>query len=105
MLDQIRKCFQDGRIIWRQHALSRMLEREISRADVQLTIDEGELIETYPETHPYPTYLVLGYSRGQPLHVVLALDSSKETAYIITAYIPSTAHFSDDFKTRKRGEQ
>ena len=102
MLDQIRKCFQDGRIIWRQHALSRMLEREISRADVQLAINEGEVIETYPETHPYPTCLIMGYSRGQPLHIVLALDGPNETAYIITAYIPSTAHFSEDFKTRKR---
>jgi len=79
-----------------------MLERKISRADVQLAIYEGELIETYPEAHPYPTYLILGYSRGQPLHIVLALDNPNETAYIITAYVPSTAHFSDDFKTRKR---
>ena len=39
-----------------------MVERDISRLDVFRCIEEGEIIEDYPNAFPYPCSLVFGYA-------------------------------------------
>ena len=64
----------ESKILWTQHCLQRMQERDISRADVKNGIATGEIIEDYPDTK----------------------------IYIITAYYPDTKKFEDDLKTRRK---
>ena len=78
-----------------------MLERGVSRRDVFDVLLSGEQIEEYPEDTPFPSALFLGWTGQEPLHVVVALDSTTEQAYIITTYRPDLDHFEGDFKTRK----
>ncbi len=40
----------ESKILWTQHCLQRMQERDISRADVKNGIATGEIIEDYPDT-------------------------------------------------------
>ena len=99
-LEVYQKLCMDSCIIWTQHCLERMQERDISRADVKHTIAVGEIIEDYPDDYPNPSCLIFGHSvSGRVLHVVAGCDGSK--VYIITAYYPDTRKFNSDLKTRK----
>lgn len=90
-----------GAIEWNRHALERMMERGISRRDVIEVILSGEPIEEYVADYPYPSVLMLGNSDGAALHVVVSFNSEQGTLYVITAYVPDTMHFLDDYKTRR----
>lgn len=48
----------------RQHAAQRMLERNISVADVLVVVNSGETIENYPEDMPFPSRLTLRMDRA-----------------------------------------
>jgi len=101
MIDSIRSAFRVGQVTWRLHALQRMLERNISRADVARAIENGEIIETYPDGKPFPAGLCLGFSAERPIHVVLAWDAEAQAVYVVTVYEPDLDHFGPDFKSRR----
>ena len=56
----------------RQHAAQRMLERNISVADVLIAVNSGATIEDYPDDTPFPSRLTLGWVDERPVHVVWA---------------------------------
>lgn len=83
-----------------QHAELRRRQRGISIPDIKQAIFNGEIIEDYPNDYPYPSCLVLGYTRQrEPLHLVCGVGEG--TLFIITAYRPSPEKWKDDWKTRK----
>ena len=98
VLDQ---AVKEGRIEWQRHALERMLARDISRKTVVEVILAGEITESYLHQKPYPGALILGWSDEEPFHVVMALDETNRTCYIISAYRPDRDHFEMDYKTRR----
>lgn len=100
-IERIRKSVVGGLISWQKHALTRMLERNISRNEVKEAICSGEIIEEYPDDYPFPSCLMF-YSDLKPLHIVLSYNQANQTAYIITVYRPDLNHFESDFKTRRR---
>ena len=77
----------ESKILWTQHCLQRMQERDISRADVKNGIATGEIIEDYPDDFPNPSCLIF---------------CDNINIYIITAYYPDTKKFEDDLKTRRK---
>ncbi|MGN0939789.1 MAG: DUF4258 domain-containing protein [Selenomonas sp.] len=86
--------------MWREHALQRMNERKISKADVKAAIRSGEVIEDYPDAYPTPSCLVLGCTvGGKRLHVVCGILD--DMAVIITAYQPDDRKWQLDGKTRR----
>ena len=100
-LELCRRLCLESIIIWTQHCLERMQERDISRADVKNGIQTGEVIENYPDDYPNPSCLVFGYTvNGRILHIVVGCDMIN--IYIITAYYPDTSKFENDLKTRKK---
>lgn len=99
----IKTYVQNNKIRWRQHAFSRMLERNITREEIRSVLQRGEIIECYPDSRPYPGCLLFGYATTKPLHIVITIDTENGFLYIITAYIPDELHFESDLKTRKRG--
>ncbi|MGH7340031.1 MAG: DUF4258 domain-containing protein, partial [Candidatus Rokuibacteriota bacterium] len=46
--------------------------------------------------HRIPSALVLGFARGRPVHVVVALNPSVPEGHIITVYEPSPDEFEPD---------
>ena len=105
LLDSIKKCFQRGQVYYSQHARNEMLREEFGRIweqEVYEAIQNGEIIEAYPEDKPFPSFLVLGKtSSGRPLHLVVAFDEETETSIIITVYQPDPQKWIN-FKQRKK---
>ena len=99
-LNDIRNAVNAGRVLWKKHALERMLERGISRSQVKSAILHGTIIENYPDDHPIPSIL-LAINQPEALHVVLAYDAISEQCHIITAYRPDLTHFEADLITRR----
>ena len=60
------------RLVFRVHALQRMFQRGVNEEDVRTVVATGKTIERYPDDHPDPSRLVLGWRGTQPLHVVVA---------------------------------
>jgi len=83
------------------HAITRMFDRGLSKADVIIAIRSGETLFDYPDDLPYPSRLLLGLVRDTPVHVVVARDKKGYACYVVTAYIPSSELWHVDFKTRK----
>ena len=98
--EKIIEALENGTIEWRRHALERMLERDISRREVKITLQDGEIIENYETDVPFESALFF-YIDSKPIHVVASLDEATQTIYIITAYVPSIRHFYEDLKTRR----
>ena len=100
-LEIYQKLCSESKILWTQHCLQRMQERDISRADVKNGIATGEIIEDYPDDFPHPSCLIFGYTiNDKIIHVVAGSDG--KYIYIITAYFPNTIKFENDFKTRRK---
>jgi hypothetical protein len=96
---QLLEALDRGTLLWRAHALERMLERGITRAEVKETIRFGEIIEQYTDDRPFPSALLCRVADA-PLHTVVALNPERSEIHVITAYRPDLAHFAPDFKTR-----
>jgi len=79
-----------------------MFERRVSVDDVHAVLESGETIESYPEDHPYPSRLVLGWVGKRPLHVVVADNYAEQTMIVITVYEPDRESWEDDFRRRER---
>lgn len=63
-LEEYQKLCSGSKLIWTQHCLERMQERDISRNDVKNGILTGEIIEEYPDDFPNPSCLIFGYTMG-----------------------------------------
>jgi hypothetical protein len=88
------------KLIYRQHAIKRMFERNIKAAEVAEVMANGHAIEDYPSDTPYPSCLWLGYSGERPLHVVFAENLEDGERVIITVYEPDPAQWTPDFTKR-----
>jgi hypothetical protein len=70
------------RIIFSGHAIRQMFNRNLKKRDVLDVIRQGEVIINYPDDTPYPSYLILGFVRDVPVHVVFTFDEQQKTGII-----------------------
>ena len=77
-----------------------MLERKITVKDVRTTLENGEIINDYPNDKPYPSMLLLGYIAERPLHIVAAQNQQDNSCIIVTVYQPDTLIWKDGFKIK-----
>ena len=101
LLQELRSLCEAGKITWTRHALTRMLQRDISREEVKAAILHGKVIENYPQDYPYPSCLIL-HIQGKPLHVVCGAGDGE--LWIITVYRPDPSQWENDFATRKESQ-
>lgn len=78
-----------------------MFARRISEAEVEIAINRGTIVESYPDDTPFASYLVLDFIDGCPIHVVYSIDKSTNITYIITAYNPDSSIWENNFSVRK----
>jgi len=78
-----------------------MFKRKITPAQVRAVLESGEVIASYPEDTPFPSYLLFAVVDGRPLHVIAALEEEERRCYVVTAYVPEIEIWSDDFRTRR----
>lgn len=91
------------RIRWSRHAISALIDDNLQRRDVEVALKRCMVIENYPPQHrPLPDCLVLSYiSSGNPVHVVVAVDTANDRIFIVTVYLPSEDEWEHDWTTRK----
>ena len=88
-----------GECYWRQHAIERSIEREISETEAMEAILYGEIIEEYAEDKYGPSCLIFGRTRtGRPIHVQCSLPP---TVWVITLYEPEPDEWIDFRKRRE----
>ena len=95
------------RILFSTHAARRMYERALYPDDVRHVLSAGEIIETYADDLPLPSYPALGWiepepGRREPVHVVAADDDEGIVTYLITVYRPDPERWEADYKTRRK---
>jgi ribosomal protein S18 acetylase RimI-like enzyme len=90
-------------LVFRVHAIRRMVERRISRADIHQVLERGEIIEEYPDDTPYPSRLLLGFCDSRPIHVVVAENTDTQETIIITTYEPNPDQWDSTFRGRQAG--
>ena len=96
----MRSLILKGCITFTDHARARMFERGVeSNAVINLILD-GEIIESYLESTPCPSALILGSVESQTCHVVAAL--CRDRVKIVTVYWPDEEVWSDSRKRRCR---
>ena len=101
MLDikDIQALYDRRMVVLTQHFLDKIGKRGIVLSDIKSAIACGEIIEQYPDDYPHPSVLVLGYSKGEPVHIVVGLGDG--LIWLITAYCPNFEVWEIDYKTRK----
>lgn len=89
-----------NRLIFRLHAVQRMIARGIQVTDVRHVLTTGDVIEDYPNDYPYPSRLVLGICGARPLHVVAAENLTGQETIVITVYEPDPTRWDKTFRVR-----
>lgn len=89
------KC---NKLVFTEHIVSQMFRRNISVDDIIAILEDGEIIMTYTDDKPYPSYLILGFRNKRPLHLVVAKDNQTGQCIMITVYEPDKNSWSLDFK-------
>ena len=89
-------------VIFSNHAFEKMFEREINPSEVIFVINNGELIHEYPDDKPHKSYLMLGFPKNRPLHVVVGVDEFSKRCYVITVYLPEPGLWDKEFKVRRK---
>ena len=79
-----------------------MFQRSIPPDEIFECIRSGEVIANYPDDSPYPSALLLGFTHGAPLHVLVARDDDRGNCYVVTVYRPDPELWGSDFKTRRK---
>jgi hypothetical protein len=82
------------------HAFQKIFERYITVENVETVISEGEIIKEYRDDKPYPSFLLLGFINGTPLHVVVAKNEAENFCILVTAYFPDETIWDSAFKNK-----
>ena len=107
-INELRNALDNGvKIEYTAHCQKRMLEREISRADIINCIYTGEIIEEHPldennrSESSLPSCLILGFKviDKKAIHIVVGYNGTK--MLMISACYPTSEHWLEDNKTRR----
>ena len=87
--------------LYSDHAVLQMFKRDIDTFDVEDVIEHGEIIKSYLDDKPYPSFLILGFRGDKAIHLVVAKNSIINECIVVTAYIPDPSIWKLGFKLKK----
>lgn len=97
--DEFRKQYRPGNFILSLHAQVKATQRRITSTEMIEAIQNGEIIEDYPDDKYGPSCLILGKTQtGRALHIQV---SYPPLGKVITVYDPDPDKWEADLKTRK----
>lgn len=101
-LADIRVQLAAGLFEFTQHALRRVVERNISEIEIRQAGARAVIIENYPADKYSPSCLLFGLTLGQrPLHLQVSRASDQPMVKIITLYEPNPSEWIDFVQRRK----
>lgn len=99
-VEVVSECFRREAVLYSGHARGEMLVDEfgpITDGEVGEAAESAELLEEYLDDRPYPSCLLLSYTKsGRALHLVAAYDEAAPRVILITVYRPDPARWEDD---------
>lgn len=100
MINLLRQKIGSNKFEFTKHALDQSILRRITVQEVHEAIENGEVIENYPDDKYGPSCLVFGATKlGRPLHLQCS-HPSRENVKIITLYQPDPEEWID-YKVRR----
>jgi hypothetical protein len=89
-ITEIIKAVKSGRVNVTAHAREEARDDVLLLDDIFFSVNNGEIIENYPNDKPYPSCLIYGMvENGNPIHSVWAYSSESRIAILITVYRPN----------------
>jgi len=79
-----------------------MFQRSISLDDVNYVLQNGIIVNEYPDDRPYPSKLLFAVCNERSIHIVCSENKNENTVIVITAYEPSPDIWQNDNVTRKK---
>lgn len=100
MIEEIQRAIRGLRYEYSLHAVDQSILRHILRKELEQVIEQGEIIEDYPEDKYGPSCLIFGRTKsGRVLHVQCSYPGRPKVK-IITVYEPSPEGWIN-FKKRR----
>ena len=101
-LDQLRERLAGGQYRVTDHALGRVVERNISAEMIRQAGAAAQVIEDYPHDKYGPSCLLLGFTaEGTPLHIQTSRRAA-DRIRIITLYVPDPERWRDPRTPRQK---
>ncbi len=101
---EIRWKFAADQFEFSKHAVDQSILRLILLQEIREAIENGEVIEDYPDDKYGPSCLVCGFTRSQrPIHVHCSYPS-RSIIKIITLYEPDIQRWDDNFTRRRSND-
>ncbi len=86
------------------HGEKERYAEDIALKEIETAVDNGEILEDYPDDPRGPSCLVLGHSENRPLHIVCGC-APEGSVRVITVYVPKPPKWSDERTRAKEGEK
>jgi hypothetical protein len=100
MINLFRQKIGSNQFEFTKHALDQSILRRITVQEIREAIENGDVIENYPDDKYGPSCLVFGNTKsGRPLHLQCS-HPSREIVKIITLYQPDPEQWID-YKVRR----
>jgi hypothetical protein len=99
-IQDIRRKLIGGQFEFSLHGLTRVVERNITDAEICQAGHNAEVIENYPDDKHSPSCLILGFSENsRPLHLQVCY-SGHDMLKVVTIYEPDSDRWID-FRIRR----
>jgi hypothetical protein len=101
MIDAIRAKVVNGLYEFSKHAVDQSIIRHILLEEFSEAIENGTILEDYPDDKYGPSCLILGFTKaGRPIHIQCT-SGSREIIKIITLYEPDEDLWVDSRERRQ----
>ena len=100
LIDDLRSKISQNAFEFSKHAVDQTILRNISVQEIRDVINNGEIIEDYPDDKYGPSCLIFGVTQiGRPIHIQCSYPS-RPIVKVVTVYEPNPDRWID-YKVRR----
>ena len=100
IIDDLRSKISQNAFEFSKHAVDQTILRNISVQEMRDVINNGEIIEDYPDDKYGPSCLIFGVTQnGRPIHIQCSYPS-RPIVKVVTVYEPNPDRWID-YKVRR----